>query len=617
VPVTGADPLNSTFRSRITRFLQAGVRAWSTPSAPTAPSVGDVAYQVAMATLQRTSALRAAAGGHAPRVVEGAGWPVMLDPVLRFDDKQQQIWGSDEARFGRVTTNYGINPQAWTGESATNITLERVAAYHYEADTQGLLYNKADLDFGVNRKDGTIQAAQRARTAPVYRARLQFAPADPSPLAHAVCAVVRRVVDTIPGFQAAEEKMLSAAAHGYSGLELVYRYPAPLSVAISSRRTTTIQDAITIDSLEWVHPRDFRWMPLRRGMVLDSGGGRWVNPFERPDGTPTDKLLFHSAAGLGDPHQLGYDFAAVPLHLLKFQSIARWSVMLEFFGIATPYLVYGSEGFANDQDIAGAKQFLGLIGRGKPALLSEKFGKVEMTPTPTGIDARGQHAAIIGVVNAELLKLIQAQVLSSEVGGSASYALANVQADSKEEVQRQDAALEADTMTHQFIVFIVRQNLRQMARAFGATPAQIMSVAPRAYRVVDRQQDPAARLKLCTDFAAGQAPAGDAPSKVLRVDFARLAEELSIPVVQDEPGEDLPEVAQEPDGDEAELDLSPDATAAIITVNEARAQTGLPPWPDADGDLTIAEFTAKHSGVVSAAADAADGTKGEGSADGP
>jgi hypothetical protein len=42
-------------------------------------------------------------------------------------------------------------------------------------------------------------------------------------------------------------------------------------------------------------------------------------------------------------------------------------------------------------------------------------------------------------------------------------------------------------------------------------------------------------------------------------------------------------------------------------VNQALAQLGLPPWPGEDGNLTIVEFQAKHSGTIAAAANAEGG----------
>lgn len=580
--ITGGD-VSSTFKTRVASILSSVREAFTPRPAPppVTPEQREAAARAAAlkgvgSTLDRLSELRRglAAGGQAPPLVPGAGWAPNLDPVLRDNDEQQRIWGSLDAKYGRVSTTYGITPQAYPTFSATELTLERIAQIHSEADTQGFLNRKADMDFFVNRSSAQIQMAHRQRIAPLYRTRLEVAPGGPSALAWSLAAFVRRVLDKIPALQKAEEDLASAAAHGYSGLEVVYAQPQDLPVAVSSRRTVTVKNVRAVSSLEWVHPRTFRWHPIKRFMALDAGGGRFINPFVNPDGSPTRKLIFHSTSGQGDPHQRGYDWAASPLVMLSKQSLSRWAVMLEFFGISTPYLIWDEEGYASPEDAAAALAFLGALGQGKPAFLPKKVGEgIKNTETPTGIDARGQHAAILGYVAAELSKLVMGQTLSAEAGGSGSYALANVQSDSKEEVQIVDASLSSDTLTHQLVVFIVEENLPQLCRAFGASPDQIRAVCPRAYRVVDRRMDPTARLKLCLDFEDKGADGQPAPGR-RRVDWDRVAAELAIPLMQDEPGDDLPEPGEEleepelvDDQDEGEPEQEPEPAAPTSDSN--------------------------------------------------
>lgn len=52
--------------------------------------------------------------------------------------------------------------------------------------------------------------------------------------------------------------------------------------------------------------------------------------------------------------------------------------------------------------------------------------------------------------------------------------------------------------------------------------------------------------------------------------------------------------------------ITPSASAAVTKVNEVHAQQGLPPLA-VDGDLTVAEFQAKHSNIISRAANAESG----------
>ena len=502
--ITGGDPLNSDFRSRL-RSVVGGIVDAFTPrkaKAAPAPTAEDVEASTVEAVRQATGRvlnhLSERRSATPPPTVAGAGWPLTLvDPLLRSDSEQVKIWGSRDALTGRASTSMGITPQAWSTSSATDITLERLADIHSEVDRQGLLYRKADLDFGILRKDSHLKTQQRARAAAVYRSSLQLRPADPSPLAQAVCAFVRKVIDGIDGFTSAEQAMLSAAAYGYAGLEVVWTQPKAIPITVGNR-TITVREARGIQSLEWMHPRLFRWHPLQRRMLLQVGA-EYFDPFVREDGSPTHKLILHSGDADADPHQGGYMFAGEPLHFLKGQSVARWAVTLELLGVQTPYMQWegdSPDGFAPDEDFVAAQAFLGMLGRGRPALLNKKFGELKLTPPAQGVDARGQHMAIAGYINSELSKLVMGQTLSSEAGGSGSYALANFQGDSKEDVWLIDARRSADTHQAQTIRYIVECNAYALARALGAAPAQILAVSPRCYRVLDRRIDPVQRLSM-------------------------------------------------------------------------------------------------------------------------
>lgn len=531
--ISGGDPLNSSFRARLRSVVGAVIDAFSPrPAAPPSQEVAEAAaVGGARAAVGKVLDYlgerrhKASARGAAPTQVTGAGWPLgLVDPLLltEKESEQRRIWSSPEAKYGRASTSMGQTPQAWSTASATDITLDRLADIHSEVDRQGILYRKADLDFGILRKDSHLKAQQRARAAAVYRSQIQLRPADPSPLAAAVCAFVRQVLYDIDGFASSEQGLLSAAAYGYAGAEVVWRTPRDLAVTVGGR-SFTVKQARGIASLEWMHPRMFRWHPLKRKMLLQVGA-EFFDPFTAEDGRPTNKLILHQGDADSDPHNGGYMFAAEPLHFLKHQSVARWSVTLELLGIQTPYMQYeggniGEDPYAPDDDFTAAQSFLGMLGRGRPALLNRKFGKVELTPAPQGVDARGQHLAIAGYINSELSKLVVGQTLSAEAGGAGSYALATFQGDSKEDVSVIDARRSADTHQAQTVRYIVLENVYAMARAFGASPQQILAVTPRCYRVMDRRIDPVQRLGM---FVAAKKELG------ADIDLEQMSEELNI-----------------------------------------------------------------------------------------
>lgn len=556
--ITGGDPLNSTFRERLVRAMGA-VRAVFAPRVQATPEqalnrikgVGEEMYQA----LARER-VRRAAPGQAPPDVPGAGWAQGLDPLVRTDDEQAAIWASQEAQYGRVTEAYGITPQSFADYSLSNVTLERIAQYQYEADVQGYLPNWEDLAFGVCRRDSHIQATELAMSAIIYKDPLRLRPRDGSPLAKGVCAFVRTVVEGIQGFSGAEEDLFSSNAHGYSGLEIVKQPGRPISFTALGK-TVTVKNAITVASLEHVHPRSFRWNPIKRRMYMEARGGSYVDPFRDKRGREIRKLILHTTVGKGDMHQRGHAWASVPLHFLKSRGVAAWAVVLDTLGIQSPYLQYDAEGQLDGQDIVAAQQFLALLGRGKAAFLPKRLGEVKLTPAATGIDARGQHAAIAGFVNSELSKLIQGQTLAMEIGGAGSYAAANVQADSKEDRQTALSKRAVNTWQFSLIVWIVEDNLYQLCDAFGATPDQIRAVIPVAYRLASRKEDRTARLKQFID----------AKQEGWVVDPDQVRDEIGLQLVDTSadmaadvnwPGA-LPTVGDEPDeGEDEGEDLSED-----------------------------------------------------------
>lgn len=594
--------LTKTLRKAAGRILGAAARAVAPPAPRRARRAAAVTEEQVLAAAQRIVATAMERGQHirsatgaAPESVAGAGWMLNIPDLLRTDDEQQKIWGSEDAMYGRASTAYGPTPQALTSLSATDLTVERLAFIHREVDQQGLLTRKADLDFEILRRDGHLYNVHRQLVSTVYRTPLQFKPRTAgSDVSTAVCNFVRKVVDDIPAFSKAEEDLLLAAPFGFSAEEIIYKTPRPITFALGNK-SVTVKNAKGVAGLEWVHNRDFRWHWMERRFLLDTGGARYIDPFTNPDGEPTRKLIMHEGYGPGDPHQRGYMYPASYLSMFKSQSLARWMVMLELFGIATPYMQFDEAGYASQEDVNAALNFLSDLGRGRPALLNRKYGEVKITETPQGINAQGQHAAILGWINAELSKLGAGQTLTMEIGGTGSYGAANVHENRLEDVQVIIVRQAAETMEHQLVVYIVEENAEQLANALGCTPDQVRAEVPHAYRVIDKRVDPVARLKMFID--------GRKELK-LKIDDEQIAEECNFRLVPD---------AKEEVAKATPLGLTPTDIGAIVTVNQALASVELPPKalpdgsPDPDGELTIAEFKDKHAPVVAAAAAAEDG----------
>lgn len=488
--------------------------------------------------------------GNPPATVPGAGYSNLAWHFLDPNPEQQALWGSEQAKYGRFTTATGPTLQAYSSNTSVNLSIERLALVYGEVNRDGYLLHKADLDTEISQKWGHLAACHRQRLAPIGRNPLQFKPRHRhSSLSRFVCNFVRDVAYEMPGgLVGAELEMGSAHRSGYSGHEVVYQEPDERIVRLDGK-SYTVRDARGVQSLEYVHPRDFRWDPVRRRMLLDAGGARYVDPFKDPSGRETRKLILHKTGeGERDPHQRGYAFATNLYYMLSHQSLAKWAVCLELFGVNTPYMIYGGSddgsAFADDADVGDAIEFITAIGRGIPAILQRKFGELKQTETPQGLDAHGQHGAILAYMGAETAKAVAGQVLAQEApGGGASYALANVHQDTGEGVQVIDARLEADTMTHQFARYIVFENARQIAEATGATPGEVRKHVPIAYRIVDRRQDPQVRLAM---FISASTPK-DQGGLGLTIDPEQIAEECNFRLIE---GDAVPAETDDKSGDD-------------------------------------------------------------------
>lgn len=62
---------------------------------------------------------------------------------------------------------------------------------------------------------------------------------------------------------------------------------------------------------------------------------------------------------------------------------------------------------------------------------------------------------------------------------------------------------------------------------------------------------------------------------------------------------------------DSKIVITPSMQGGIVKVNEARAKMGLPAWEGEDGNLSINEFMAKHSGAAAQAANAEKGVVGD------
>ncbi len=489
--ITDYSPLSANLRKAVGRFLGDAVRAFLPRPRPQIYTEDDLQATLADAMVR----FQAQSTGAQPPSVPGAGWN--YPPLLRTDEEQSELWGSEEAKYGRFTTQSGPSPQAYA-TSIADLSIERIASWHWMQVQQGVCMYKADLDAGTMREDGHLQASQRSITSLAYKSPLQFKPRNDTPLAAAVCSFVQTALEKCSTLLKAQETLFGSAGTGHAGLEVVWQTPRPITFAVN-KALITAQGAQGVASLEEVHNRNFRIDAPRRQLLLDAGGNRYVDPFITPSGYPTRKLIYHNGYGTGDPHQHGYQYSSNPLCLFKKMGLGRFMVALELWGVQSPYMQYDEDRYADGQDVSAAQRFLSAIGLGKPAVLNRKFGEVKVTPPATGLDARGMHFALFGLINAEISKLAAGQTLAMEIGGTGSYGAADVHADSKEDVARIHDKLLCTTLETQLVQWIIEENIDSLCACLGATPDQILACTPIVFRMLDRRVDPPTRLKMFID----------------------------------------------------------------------------------------------------------------------
>lgn len=411
---------------------------------------------------------------------------------------QQRIISSREALRGRAFAFTGLSAQSQ--ERSPDLTLGYIAAIRSQAQRSGWLYNKADLDARLLREDSQIQQCDRSRRACFYAARHTVAPKDSSRLSYLVCNAVSGVLDEIDGFDSSMAALGIANPSGVAMQECVYR-PIRLRIVTGPRQSMIVES----EGIEALHP-----IPTR-SLVYDidqedepyvlQGAFDPVDPFHNPEtGEPTRKVIYHRAYGDSMPRMRGYMYSAYPLAHLKNLSMERLGILVETFSLATPYLQNPQENNATDEDEASVLDALTDIGKGIPAVIPAVYGEVKTTPVPSSMTPI--HSMAIGIVNAEIAKLVLSSTLQIETnGGVGSYALGNVHADQQEDVQNIDLKLAAQTERTQLVKYIVELNAERWARAFApycpgedCSPESVLSCIPRIAWTINRKVDPVQRL---------------------------------------------------------------------------------------------------------------------------
>jgi len=497
------NPLNYNLRKRLgqivgdlvgwatNRFAQTSERR----SAPTLDGARSFVAQV-------MAAGQAARASAMPR-------DVPLQPYSLFDPSSPHGWRDPrldrqlrgpEVWYGRISSNLGPLPSAWAPEP--EITLRYVANVQRKAEQTGWCDEKADLDARALKFDPHFGSVDRIRRSAAFRYPFVIEPVNRTPLAVLCGNFLRAAVDEIDNFIEAMSGLDVATGSGFAMAELVWRR-APLSVPTGPESAVTVPCEI-VSTIEPVHNRHVVFDAVRDRPYLCAGGVPNLDPLEDLDGQPRRKFLYHR--GFGDYHarSRGYWYAGHFLFYLSGLSLERWSIVLETYGVSTPYAEYPLGSHAHDKALSDIDDALASLGQGKPTKIPEGW-KLGHTETPQGLVPL--HQAILGFLNAEKSKLVVSNTLTQEMGGVGSYNAMSGHQDQQEDVQTIDATLRAASLRRQLFRDLLAVNAVALARAFsplvpgGCSPDDIMACSAKCRWDIQRKVSPDQRLKMFIDAA--------------------------------------------------------------------------------------------------------------------
>lgn len=554
--------------------------------------------------------------------VPGAGGMTVPYPLPR-DKRQQQILNSREALGGRTTYYAGPVP-SYISTYGGGLTAARIKSIHQEVLIAGWMVNKASLDEEMMLTDAHVNSVDGSFRDEICGNESTIEPCDDTPEARDVADYLNAAISQIDSYQESCRRLLFGNAGGYALEEAVFDdTPQPLNCLVGGKQVTVW--GYHPRQRQWVSNKHTRWDVAEERLLLDMGFGKFVS-------LPAHKFVRYDASSDFQARRGGYLYPNSWLHLIKTNAIARWAAVLEIWGIPVPW---GKVDYALWQDQTRRSEYEQILrdaGRGRPFLATDDLDIQKAFDLSDG-DARGMHAALIGWVNSEQSKLIQGETLTTEIGGVGSYNASETHAETKESRVANCARRLAETERRWYrevlklACYLINDdgsyagvNPRGLCAILNRSPEQIIQKCGIPYWRIQREMTPAARMDLFVKAVneLGLPVDESQPYKEFGLKRPRKPEAMlkgKAQVVGDTdrvapsiteavpPGLQKPasssEVAASVGGGGG-LELTATDLATIITVNEARQAKGLKPLGE-DGNLTLAEYKAKHSSVIAEA----------------
>lgn len=358
-----------------------------------------------------------------PPVTPGVGRmpPAMSLPpdsaAQRVANSRDALTGSISQRLGPVQPNIAMNPLA-------KLTPDRIGSFLRQVYVQGLMLQWASLVEDICRYDGQIKTCQKTHRDTVVGSPFSVEPADSSEDAQAIAAWCAAACDKVPGWDRSMGRLLLGNAQGYAIEEITYSDQAVTFRGPSGWITTM---GMTPCHQEFVHNKHTRWN-LGHGelLELDTGSGGFIT-------LPPGKYATYESDDDFATRNRGYMTAAVWLAGIKSGAWGRWGVVLDLWGIPTPYGLCSPDLWQDEKRRAEMLTALTNHGRGLPSIFTTDFEIKSSAAPASAVDSRGMHAALIGSINLEISKLIIGSTLTTEISGTGSYNASETHADTKQQ----------------------------------------------------------------------------------------------------------------------------------------------------------------------------------------
>lgn len=433
-------------------------------------------------------------------IVPGIGSTIPEGTRLNLDERAQKIAQSNAALFGRVGARLGPTPNWVSTHPLRNLTPIRVSAIHNEVLTAGWMLGKSSLDEDVILADSHLRSVDNSFRVAVIGSPFTIEPIDTSELACNVAAYQQKVLESACGWQRACKRLLFGNLSGYAIEEVVYANKE-ISLEIGGRSFSV--EAPTPDGFEWVRNAHTRWN-IAEGdrLEIDTRDG-FV-----PISAFPHKFIRYEAAHDFQVRRRGYNYTNIWLSLIKLNAWARWGALLDIWGLRAPFVRTSRELWHNE---TLREQLIGLIENwslGKGSVFPDDV-EVEASAGVSDGDARGMHAALVGVINAEQSKLVQGEQLTTETGGAGSYALSETHADTKSdwvtEGEQNLSGNVRDWLQYQLRMACQTYNgdgtwgeplPRGLCAALKVPPSEILSKCGRPQWRVTREMTPTVRMDL-------------------------------------------------------------------------------------------------------------------------